>query len=85
MWWIGGGLEWAAVGTGHSGLIMINHLPGHMSMAATQNRFLSDCLVHCSTLCVDICDRRSLGLNKRMRLLFSDSGPYFILIANISL
>lgn len=31
-----GGLEWEAVGTGHSGLIIINHLPGHMFMAATQ-------------------------------------------------
>ena len=36
VWWIGGGLEWAAVGTGHNGLIIINHLPGHMFVAATQ-------------------------------------------------
>lgn len=33
VWWIGGGLEWEAVATGHSGLIIINHLSGHMFMA----------------------------------------------------
>lgn len=33
VWWIGRGLEWEAVATGHSGLIIINHLSGHMFMA----------------------------------------------------
>lgn len=58
-WWGGRGV------TGHSGLIIINHLAVHMFMAATQTVVsLSDFhLIHCTvrTVCVCVFVRRVHG------------------------